>query len=121
MARTKTEDTSITDLEDLVTTTAAAEVEDDATSPTVLSGGLPPEFSGKRRKVSISFGEGELGKLAVTLGINGYVVRIKRGEKVAIPEEFIGLLKETQEGVIMADGTRGGETPRFNFIDYGPA
>lgn len=87
----------------------------------VVNGSLPPEFSGKRRIVTLSAGHDELGKLPWQFGINGFVIEIKRNERVSIPEEFVQTIRERSQQVYDSQGMPAGEMPRFNLIDYGPA
>ena len=123
MARTTNQTPDVTELDD--TPVAAAPAAETKAAPTadyrVVSGGLPPEFSGKRRLVTINMGEGDVGKLPVKMGINGYVILVKRNEKVAIPEEFLHLMQECTQGVILENGQRGGQSPRYTYSDFGPA
>lgn len=80
---------------------------------------VAPAVAGKRRWVTIHPGEGELGKFPVDLGINGYVIQIKRNEKVAIPEAFVQLMRDCAVELVNTKGEVEGRTPRFAFTDHG--
>lgn len=127
MAKNQTStDSAVTELDEAPATASAPDavtsITETADAPKRVSGHVPPGFSGKRRVVMIGFSEGEIGKLPVRLGIEGFVISVERGKKVAIYEEFVNQMRdELNEAVILDDGTRAGETPRFTFVDYGPA
>ncbi|MBK9497314.1 MAG: hypothetical protein IPO08_22900 [Xanthomonadales bacterium] len=116
---TKTQDTStISDIDDAATDSGA--VAASAPEAPAVATGLPSEFSGKRRYITLHPGDGELGRAAQPFGINGYVILINRSVKVAVPEEFVAHIQNLTTAVVDEKGNPAGEQPRFNITDHGP-
>lgn len=76
-----------------------------------------PELSGKRAKLTIFEQDTDLGKLDVTLGLNGVAYRIKRNMMVDVPVELIGVLRDSVEEVYEANGGQvvKRQRPRFSY------
>lgn len=122
MAKTRTEDTSsIADLDDVSTDTVVQA--ETAAAPVEQAGatGLPEGFSGKRRRITLHPGDGELGRAAQPFSINGYAILISRSVEVSVPEEFVAAIRNMTTAVVDDKGNPAGEQPRFNITDHGPA
>ena len=79
-------------------------------------------FRGEPRLlVNISHGEGEEGRLAVKLGIQGHMVMVPRGVTVALPKSYVDLLGDLVVGETNMDATDGWSRPRFSYSVLGPA
>ena len=70
-------------------------------------------------KVTVTFFEqdGDLGKLPVPIGLNGYTYQVPRGVPCSIPVEALEVIKNSVEDVYEANGsnvTRRAR-PRFSF------
>jgi len=77
-----------------------------------------------KRIVRINKQEGHEGTDDVKIGINGYVLQIKRGFDVVIGESFLQNLKDCRYVLYGKDDNANDvivEVPRFSFEDKGPA
>ncbi len=112
---------------------------DDDSSPAVqdATGGVTPvaakvivagrnhdsELSGRNIIVTFHEQDGDLGKLPVDVGLNGFAYKIPRGIEVTIPEEVLGVIKDAKQEIFEANGTSvvKRERPRFAYTVHGPA
>lgn len=74
-----------------------------------------------RLRVIISHGEGEEGRLAVKLGIQGHMVMVPRGVQVALPKSYVDLLGDLMVGENNSDSTQQWDRQRFSYSVLGPA
>ena len=65
-------------------------------------------FSGERAELTINSGEGEVGKQAVFLGINGHGFNIPRDKTVNVPKEVVDQLDNCT--MTIYESTTGGAT-----------
>lgn len=75
-----------------------------------------PILNEPRVKIVIDEQEGHEGHQPVKLGINGYIIVIKRGHEVEIPASYVNLLKELKQTVYSKDDDGNDisrEVPRF--------
>lgn len=80
-------------------------------------------LTGDRMDVTINQGEGEAGRQAVYLGINGNGMNIPRGKRVSLPAEAVHVLENAVQTVYESiDGKSvEREVPRFSYIVHGPS
>ncbi len=115
-------DSSVTELDDTPAVAAKTDAAADADADVVVrADGVPAGFSGKRRYITLHPSEGEAGKQPVNFGINGFVITIKRNEKVAVLEEFVQHILDCKTDLVDTNGTVAGSQPRFSFTDHGEA
>ena len=74
-----------------------------------------------RLYVQIAQGDGEEGRNAVKLGIQGYMVMVPRGVKVALPKSYVDLLADLTVGESTSDGNDRWDRPRFSYSVMGVA
>jgi hypothetical protein len=78
-----------------------------------------PRFSGRYCDVTIHADGGIDGKEDVPLGVEGRVLKIKRGERVRIPIEHFEHLKSCAYDTFNNLGDVVGKVPRFAFTFHG--
>lgn len=77
---------------------------------------LPVEFTGQRVRVTINGTNGVEGNQPIHLGVNGYVIELKRGKEQAIPIEHYVHLTNMKEDVVDERGNKTGERHRHSFV-----
>ncbi len=111
MAKDTKDNTTITSIDD--TPVVVAE-----TAPVVVAvTDNGDNFAGKRVTVTIHQGEGELGRQAVFLGLNGHGFNIPRGVPVDLPVEAVEILDNATQTVYenMGGQTTEREVKRFSY------
>lgn len=78
-----------------------------------------PKFSGVMVDVTIHRDGSHDGKEPVALGVEGRVLRIMRGEKVAIPLEHFLRLEQCRYEITDQFGEVVGTVPRFSYTVHG--
>ena len=61
-------------------------------APVVVGANHDDQLSGKKVKIEIYESEGDFGKEAVAVQINGYAYQIPRGQQVIVPVEVMSVL-----------------------------
>lgn len=104
-------DTTITSIDDEPT------VVDTPTAVTIDVTDHGDNMSGERVQVTIQQGEGEIGRQAVFLGINGHGFNIPRGKPVSLPVEAVHILDNATQTVYETVGGKSveREVPRFAY------
>ncbi|MET3135214.1 hypothetical protein AAKU55_005522 [Oxalobacteraceae bacterium GrIS 1.11] len=99
---------------------------DDEPSPLIEQAAKPlavtdhgDNFAGRYFDVTIHNSEGEVGRQAVFLGINGHGLNIPRGKPVRVPAEVVEILENAMQIIyepLPGGGTIEREVLRFPFI-----
>ncbi len=76
------------------------------------------KFSGEKVEIMIHTDSSEAGKEPVVVGVDGRVLRIKRGKRVEIPIEHFYVLRDSQFTVFNDTGDGEATTPRFAMTRY---
>jgi hypothetical protein len=117
----KSETTQITTLDDGAN---VAQVVDAFTGEAVVGTSHDAALSGERVSLTIYEQEGDAGREAVFVGINGVGYQIPRGKPFNVPVEVVHVLENAVQTIY--EPVEGGETrertlKRFNFTVHGPA
>lgn len=117
-----TETSQITTLDDTQDTAQAQQAVADA--PAVNGNAHDAALSGERVMLTIYEQEGEAGREAVFVGINGVGYQIPRGKPFSVPVEVVHVLENSVQTIY--EPIEGGETreralKRFNFTVHGKA
>ena len=90
----------------------------ESTAKVIAGANFDDQLCGDKVKLEISEGEGDGGKEAVFLQLNGYAYQIPRGVEVIVPVEVLGILnnsKMTVYSTAQGGGQSEREVKRFNF------
>lgn len=117
----KNENTKISTLDDEPQDPSLASAQE---STSIVGDNHDEEMSGDRVDVTIYEQEGDAGREAVFIGVNGTGYQIPRGKPFSIPIEVLHVLDNSVQTIYesMPNGeTRQRTLKRFNYTNHGPS
>lgn len=87
----------------------------------VSGSNFDPQLSGKKVKIEISEGEGDGGRDAVFVQVNGFGYQIPRNKIVSVPAEVYQIVKDAKYTISSKEGDKvvDREVKRFSFQYHG--